>query len=158
MLARIVLSERYGAEPVLVPRRPDLSSMLSVADAALIIGDPALALDPAALPYHVLDLGEEWLNLTGLPMVFAVWAGEQRKLGPQVRQAFLESFLYGFDRIEEIVAEAPDTHGVPSDLARRYLTCHIRFRLHEEEHRGLELYRRKVAAIRAAENETAVGV
>jgi predicted solute-binding protein len=150
MLARIILAEKYGIEPVFVPKRPDLASMLSVADAALIIGDPALALDPAELPWHVLDLGEEWFALTGLPMVFAVWAGEQRKLGPAVRKAFLDSFLFGFSRIEDIIDEAPATHGVPQELARRYLTRHIVFRLHDEEHRGLDLFRRKVADVRAA--------
>jgi len=46
--------------------------MLDRADAALIIGDPALRLDPCTLPYHVADLGQEWTAMTGLPMVFAV--------------------------------------------------------------------------------------
>src|SRR5690242_9592708 len=60
MLARIILSKKYGAEPELLSHPPDLSSMLQTCDAALIIGDPALLLDPAALPYRVLDLGDEW--------------------------------------------------------------------------------------------------
>lgn len=151
MLARIVLGERYGAEPLLVPRRPDLDSMLAVADAALIIGDPALALDPATLPYHVLDLGEEWFALTGLPMVFAVWAGAAERLTDEVRAIFRESCDWGLERIDQIAQEAPQTHGVPADLARRYLTEHIRFRLGEEELRGLALYRGKVEALRSAE-------
>src|SRR6478672_9925674 len=50
-------------------------AMREIADAALIIGDPALHIDPASLPWHVYDLGAEWMELTGLPMVFAVWAG-----------------------------------------------------------------------------------
>ncbi len=48
--------------------------MLAKADAALIIGDPALRVDPEDLPYQCLDLGGEWVNMTGLPMVFAVWS------------------------------------------------------------------------------------
>ena len=51
--------------------------MLRIADAALMIGDPALRIDPAALPWHVYDLGAEWVEMTGLPMVFAVWAGRK---------------------------------------------------------------------------------
>jgi chorismate dehydratase len=150
MLARIVLAERYGAEPALVPRRPNLHDMLEVADAALIIGDPALAIDPTSLSHRVLDLGHEWLALTGLPMVFAVWAGSREVLTPHVREAFTESCLFGLREIERIAAEAPATHGVPADLARRYLTDHIRFRLGDEERRGLSLYREKVAALRGA--------
>src|SRR5207248_359598 len=70
-LARVILSRRYGAMPVRIPHAPDLPAMLRAADAALIIGDPALALDPAHLPYRVYDLGAEWVEMTGLPMVFA---------------------------------------------------------------------------------------
>ena len=55
---------------------PRLEDMLAECDAALIIGDPALRLDPARLPYETLDLGAEWVAWSGLPMVFAVWAGK----------------------------------------------------------------------------------
>ena len=83
MLARIILSEVYGATPDLISMPPEFGSMLDVADAALIIGDPALRLDSVALReqgFHVADLGEEWWKLTGLPMVFAVWAGRPTTL------------------------------------------------------------------------------
>jgi chorismate dehydratase len=77
MLARVILAEKYGVEPKLVTRAADLAAMLGEADAALIIGDPALRLDPAALPFETLDLGGEWVGMTGLPMVFAVWSGRK---------------------------------------------------------------------------------
>lgn len=151
MLTRIVLAERYGAEPAVLPHRPDLHAMLEVADAALIIGDPALCLDPATLPYHVRDLGEEWQILTGLPMVFAVWAGKTDVLTATVRDAFRDSCRFGLAHIAQIAAEAPGSHGIAQDLAFDYLTRHIVFELGEEELRGLALYRRKVAELRARE-------
>ncbi len=73
-LARVILERKYGATPTLIRQPPDLEAMLRSADAALIIGDPALRIDPARLPYHAYDLGAEWVDMTGLPMVFAVWA------------------------------------------------------------------------------------
>ena len=79
MLSRIVLARKYGAFPEIRTHRPDLAEMLDFDDACLIIGDPALVLDPATLPFHVLDLGAEWTEMTDLPMVFAVWA-ERRGL------------------------------------------------------------------------------
>jgi chorismate dehydratase len=57
-LARIILAHRYGVLPEIVSMAPELAPMLEEADAALIIGDPALRLDPSKLPYHVIDLGE----------------------------------------------------------------------------------------------------
>jgi predicted solute-binding protein len=49
-LARVILERRYGADFVSIPHAPDLETMLRTADAALIIGDPALRLEPARLP------------------------------------------------------------------------------------------------------------
>ena len=57
MLSKVLLARKYGVEPELVSMRPELAPMLEKADAALIIGDPALHLDPATLPFQVLDLG-----------------------------------------------------------------------------------------------------
>jgi chorismate dehydratase len=49
-LTRIILAERYGCTPVITRHAPELGEMLAACDAALIIGDPALHLDPVALP------------------------------------------------------------------------------------------------------------
>src|SRR5258707_13073922 len=54
MLSRVILAERFGAEPSVVSRPPDLAAMLGEADAALLIGDAALAVDPATLPFETL--------------------------------------------------------------------------------------------------------
>jgi chorismate dehydratase len=137
MLTRIVLDRAYGVKPNIVTMAPDLSSMLAVADAALIIGDPALHLDPYTLPYYVLDLGEEWLQLSGLPMVFAVWTGAAPFITEAVRKLFIGSCGYGLERIDEIIELAPSTHGVPAALAREYLTRHIVFELTDIDRRGL---------------------
>jgi predicted solute-binding protein len=116
---------------------PDLGTMLARADAALIIGDPALHLAPEQLPYRVFDLGEEWMKLSGLPMVFAVWAGKASFLTEAIRRTFVESYRFGLDHLDEIVDSAPSAHGVPVELARRYLTRHIVFELNEHDRRGL---------------------
>ena len=59
---------------------PDLGAMLREADAAVVIGDVALRatlFDARRLGLSVLDLGEAWRELTGLPMVFALWAARR---------------------------------------------------------------------------------
>lgn len=147
MLCRILLAERYGVSPEPLSMSPHLEPMLAAADAALIIGDPALKLDPATLPYHVLDLGAEWVDHTGLPMVFAVWAGRSEHITPENRRVFIDSWHYGRDHLDEIVADAEARAGVPAVLARKYLTSHIVFELGERERKGLALYRQKTAAL-----------
>jgi chorismate dehydratase len=141
-LTRIILARRYGVEPTFEPCAPDLSTMLDRADAALIIGDPALHIDPASLPYHVADLGQEWTEMTGLPMVFAVWAGRKQHITPAVSEALNASCHYGRAHLEDIVRIDGAARGIPEALARDYLTNHIVNELGSKEYAGLELYLR----------------
>jgi predicted solute-binding protein len=154
MLARIIVAERYGATPHVVSMAPDLDAMMHAADAALIIGDPALALNPATLPYTVVDLGEEWVRLTGLPMVFAVWAGKGACLTKEVGQVFADSCRFGLANLNQIVQEANRQYGMASEFIRRYLTENLVLELGSAERAGLELFRRKVAQLRERDRVT----
>lgn len=56
---------------------PDLDAMLAEHDGCVLIGNPAIVATAAARARDdlvVTDLGEAWMELTGLPAVFAVWA------------------------------------------------------------------------------------
>jgi chorismate dehydratase len=139
-LARIILGRRYRAEPRVLSQPPDLEAMLAAADAALIIGDPALHLDPAALDGHVLDLGSEWTEMTGLPMVFAIWAGWKESITRPVESVFHASYEFGRDHLEEIVRIESAQRGLRPELARQYLTRHIVYELGAAEYEGLELF------------------
>jgi chorismate dehydratase len=69
-LLRVILAERYDVRPRFLP----FTEGDATPDAVLLIGDKVsrLAPDPSSHP-HRLDLGMEWLELTGLPFVFATW-------------------------------------------------------------------------------------
>jgi len=141
-LARVILRERYGAEPEISARAPVIEDMLSEADAALVIGDPALRLNPEELPFACLDLGAEWLELTGLPMVFAAWAGKAGRRTGELERLVRGSYEFGRNRLSEIVEAVSMAHGVPEALADRYLRQHIRYELGPEEEAGLETFLR----------------
>lgn len=138
-LSQIILARRYGAAPQLYSERPHLGSMLEHCDAALIIGDAALALNPAELPFHVLDLGAEWAEMTGLPMVFAVWAA-RAELPPQDPAPFTASLRFGLQHIDDIVRQEHSKLGISEALAREYLTRNILFELGERENMGLATF------------------
>jgi len=140
-LARILLAERFGCTPVLTAHRPSLDEMLAECDAALIIGDPALHLDPAILPYQTLDLGAEWVAWTGLPMVFAVWAGRREFLTPDVAAAFRDSYAWGHAHNDELVARAHAERAFPLALAYDYFTRYIVYELTARHIEGLERFR-----------------
>jgi len=139
-LTRVILARRYGVEPVVLTRPPDLPGMLGEADSALIIGDPALRIDLEALPFYVYDLGREWMEMTGLPMVFAVWAGRRELLTPQVAAAFRDSCAFGLRNLERIAAEEARARGFTPDLVRRYLGSHIVSELGAIEEQGMALF------------------
>jgi len=138
-LSRIVLARKYGVEPQVTSEPPHLGQMLEHSDAALIIGDAALLLDPATLPFHVLDLGGEWTNMTGLPMVFAVWAA-RAKLPAQDPAPFVASLRYGMEHVREIALQEHAKVGISESLAYDYLTRNIIFELGEREYAGLERF------------------
>ena len=140
-LARLILERRYGAEPEFISQPPDVNAMLHSAGAALIIGDPALRIDPANVaPYHLYDLGAEWVEMTGLPMVFAVWAGRKGVVTPELTGVFVESCRYGRARLEEIVASESERRGFAPGLVREYLTRHIVHELGPRDYAGMELF------------------
>src|ERR1051326_3665799 len=139
-LARGLLDRKSGASPDILPHPPDLNAMLEKADAALVIGDPALRINPEELPLHVYDLGAEWVEMTGQPMVFAVWAGRKGTVTPEVAEAFRGSCRYGRARIEEIVSAESGARGFDPALVREYLTRHIVHELGPREYAGLELF------------------
>jgi chorismate dehydratase len=136
-LARVILAQKYGVRPRTIPYPPNVAKMLTLADAALLIGDPALRLAPQQEGYFVYDLGRDWTEMTGLPMVYAMWAGRGAAEAAELLQ---ESYAYGRDRIDEIVASEAAPRKIPLELARNYLTRNIVFELGERHMRGLELY------------------
>jgi len=143
LLARIVLSQKYGSAPALISMAPDLSSMLEAADAALIIGDAALRLDPTALceqGLHVADLGEKWVRMTGLPMVFAVWAGDASVWSEQFEDAFVQSARFGLERLDDIARFEHARRGVPFEVAHDYLRNNMVYELGEREYRGMDRF------------------
>jgi chorismate dehydratase len=146
MLSRVILARKYGVEPKVQSLQPHLSAMLENNDAALIIGDAALVLEPRDLPFHVLDLGAEWNQMTSLPMVFAVWAA-RGGFPPQAPQPFLDSMYYGLAHIDDIARSEHAKIGVTEELARTYLENNIVFELGEREYAGLDLYLRYAAEL-----------
>lgn len=139
-LARVILRERYGVEPQVTSQEPVLDEMLSRADAALIIGDPALRIDPHEVQFDWLDLGAEWVALTGVPMVFAAWAGKPGIPLDRLSAITRASYEFGRARLSEIIEEEYSRRGITRDLGERYLRQHIRYELGPDEQEGLNTF------------------
>ena len=137
-LLRILCAERFGIRPAFVPMAPDPDAMLAAHDAALIIGDPALYLDPAAAGVRKIDLGEEWSRLTGLPFVWAFWAGRPGVVSPAAVAAFREARDAGVAASDAIAAAYCGP--ARAALGRAYLRDNIQYDLGQREGEGLRAY------------------
>ena len=137
-LLQILLREKFELDPVFVEAEPNLGAMLATADAALVIGDPVFAL--LDQEYESLDLGAEWVEMTGLPFVFAFWAGRAGALDGVQTQALLEAKIQGLDHIGKIARTYSGEHGGDPVLYERYLQEHIEFDLDDRALQGLRLF------------------
>jgi chorismate dehydratase len=142
VLARIILSRCFGTEPEVASMPADLDAMLERADAALVIGDAALAIDPEQLELPWLDLGQAWFDMTGLPFVFAMWAGHKSQITPELAQILRDSCLYGVGALDRIIEEEAVRRTMPRAMVEHYLRSNIVFQHGDAERAGLELYLR----------------
>jgi chorismate dehydratase len=107
------------------------------ADAQLLIGDAALKSafeDPT--PHY--DLGRLWLERTGLPMVFAVWAAREPLPDGlvELEDALVESLLLARAEPEALAHEASERYGYPPGFLARYFEK-LRYRFGPRERAGL---------------------
>jgi chorismate dehydratase len=164
-LTRILCAEHWQIKPAFFEATFDsTATILEQADAALLIGDPALRLaisiagnatlgaagelmcspDKAGInateTLHVYDVVQEWRRLTGLPAVLAVWAGRRESVTPEIVADFVASKEYGVAHLGEISAAASVEQNLPAADLLNYLQENIDCSLDSDNLAGLELY------------------
>jgi chorismate dehydratase len=178
-LATVLARRAFGVTPEAVPMAPDLDAMLARADAALIIGDNALFLNPQSTTKSTiestiesttkstiepvpestiesairnpqsamrkLDLGALWTQTTGLPFVYAVWAGWPDALTPADVALLNLARDLGVTHSDEVARAYYPTDPVRQAVARRYLRDNIHYALNDDELEGLRTFYRYAA-------------
>jgi chorismate dehydratase len=169
-LARILCQRHWNIAPEFIDMAPDPEAMLASADAALVIGDPALRLrlnvdalqakvprtdgaegccccggeDGQAIKgvetLFIYDIAQQWREMTGLPCVLALWVARRGAVTPEIVADFEASREYGLARIGEIAEGAALKLELPPRELEIYLTENINFSLDAENMAGLKLY------------------
>ena len=137
-LLRILCAERFNIQPEFTPMPPDPEAMLGSHDAALIIGDPALYLDPVEKGVQKIDLGEQWTDMTGLPFVWAFWAGRPGVVSPEAVTALTDARDAGV-AASDAVAAAYCGPG-RATLGQAYLRDNIQYDLGPRHVDGIRAY------------------
>lgn len=170
-LTRILAAEHWKIDPEFFETEPDLRAMLEKADAAMLIGDPALRISiviekksavsaqgravcqattlgiTSAEIFHVYDVVGEWRKFTSLPAVMAVWAARRDVVTPEVLSDFAASRDFGLTQIAAIGLQAARELELPQQVLESYLRQNIDFSLGEENRRGLERYFHEAAKL-----------
>lgn len=135
-LVKIIFKEFLGFEPEWTTRSPDLKQMLRDADAALIIGDPAMTFARDGL--RVWDLAALWHDFTGLGFVFALWMAGKAGAAPAID--FAQAAREGLVQRNDIIDSYEQRLGLSRSELETYLTENITFFLDDDLRTGLQLY------------------
>lgn len=147
-LTRVLFAERWQTQPEFLTRLPNLPEMMAEADAALLIGNPALQAAQALQrgewngpQPEPLDLGAEWDAMTGLPFVYAAWVAPEDRDTERLVPLLLCAKRWGLAHVETLAARGAKELQLPPALTQEYLTHSIRYDLGAAERAGMERFR-----------------
>jgi chorismate dehydratase len=154
--AQILFRKFIATDPAFLPAPADPIAMLQQADAALLIGDPALVaqesrayIESTVGPCLWLDLAHQWTSRTHLPWVAAVWAVRPDALTHITPAQFTTDLQlsrdHGLTHIDQLVEEWTPRIAIPPATIRRYLTHHIHYTLSPACIDAIALFRRYAA-------------
>lgn len=146
---RILFAER-DLHPVFLDRPPDLPKMLQSADAALLLGDPCMRARAENLLTY--DVGAEWLELTGAPLVFALWCAAPEADVPALDELIREALKIGLGNLERVAEEESARLGFEREEALAYLRDHMRYHLDGPARVGVEQFRKLLVKHHLAED------
>jgi len=158
----ILFRKFLDTQPRFFQHPADPIAMLQQADAALLIGDPALLalearehIEQAVGPCAWIDLAHEWHARTGLPWVAAVWAVRREALHTshitpaQLTEDLTASRDHGLAHIDDLVEQWAPRLPIPAETIRHYLTRNIHYILDPGCIQAMEIFRRYAAEIDA---------
>jgi chorismate dehydratase len=136
-LLKVLCARWFEIAPAFTTMTPDMATMLNACDAALVIGDNALFADQTALGLEKIDLGEEWIGMTGLPFVYAFWAGRPGVVSAEDTARLNEARDRGLWAADEVAKRY-----FPGDQAKitrgaEYLRENVKYALGGREQAGL---------------------
>jgi chorismate dehydratase len=136
-LLKVILKEKGLKNRLVVAEESTAGKLLKSCNNALVIGDEAIK---ARMVYRVvMDLGEEFHEITGYPMVFGISASLKEKDMKEVDRMIMESVDWGLEHIEEVVEAARQKFSLPPEFLREYFRT-LSYRLGSKEKKGLKKF------------------
>lgn len=132
-LAKVLLKHYWKISPKVEDAKEDFRDHIKGTTAGVVIGDRAF--EQRKQSAYIYDLAEAWINMTGLPFVFAAWVAN-KKLPEDFIAAFSEGNKIGLQNAEKVIAE----NDSPFYSLKKYFTENISYVLNKEKQKGLEKF------------------
>jgi chorismate dehydratase len=146
-LLRVLCRYWFDIDPRVASMAPDPGRMLDEFDAALVIGDNALFFDAERLGVEKIDLGEKWVEMTGLPFVYAFWAGRPGIVSAADATRLQQARDRGIAATVTIGRQSFPDDAAKAKRADEYLRQNVRYELGEREIAGLRRFYELAAEI-----------
>ena len=130
-LLKVLLAER-GLKPEFKPLENYAAA--AAKDFVLLIGDRAIEFQRAPHSHEIFDLGTAWLELTGLPFVFAIWALQRGVENKELRYELKAAKNFGLETLDYLIETRAE---FDAEFRRDYFEWHIHYHLAEDEKRGI---------------------
>ena len=135
-LVKVLAKYQWKIAPLWKNLMPGQASQAPGVEAIVAIGDKTFDL-VKKYPY-CYDLAEEWIRLTSLPFVFAVWVST-KKLPESLQNDLNSSLEYGVGHIKETLEYFKDKLPAEEDC-QSYLEKNISYTFDERKKEGLALF------------------
>ena len=135
LLGRVILNEKYGIKPECKTVRDPNENTLNDFDAFIAIGDKNFHLLKKGMTH--IDLGEAWVELTGLPIVYAVWCIAPHFKDRDIIEVLRVSSKMGLQMLDEIIPRVARTRDIPMDELANYFHKNVDYKLEGEEKKGI---------------------
>ena len=139
-LLKVLLKNHWSKKVKFIEADENYISRIKGTAAGLVIGDRAF--EQLKNFQHIYDLSEEWKTFTGLPFVFAAWV-TNKNLSQQFVNAFNQANAIGFKHLDEII----DNENYAHFNLESYYTQNISYRLNDQKHKAIELFKKYINAL-----------
>jgi chorismate dehydratase len=140
VLTQIVFLEKFGDKPSFLTKTPSGVTLPVNADAVLLVGDAALKKTESQT--NILDLADEWSDITGLPFVHSFFVARRETIDAGVLAPLLQSLSYFRSNQKEITMVLSAQSGIKEERLDIHFSEEIRYSLDDLDLDGIrELFR-----------------
>lgn len=140
VIAQLVFLEKTGEKPHFVTIGVQPGIIPEKTDAVLLVGDHALPVK--TIQEAVFDLSEEWNDITGLPLVHAVFAAKRHSISPTTAAILMQSHSHFTEHKNEIIHDIAELFGIDFQRLDIHLNEELRFTLDDLDTNGIkEIFR-----------------